>query len=303
MDTYAQQIANEHFNKARFSELISRIFNLLKTEDHELLSLYDVKRVLRSTGENYRGYKSVAIDKIIGSEGRYRDFSRQYLPRREGSRTRWTSIDRAHQKDVVLPAVNLYEIAGYYFVRDGNHRVSVARTLGMKEIDAIVVHLDTEIPLKDGTTKSALKKQVIEHEKNEFNERTHFNTLFPENTIAFTETGRYTDLITHFEGHHQHLNTKYPNISFEEAIKSWMQNIYLPIKKILTQEKILSRFPKRTPADMYVWIIRHRQELQERLKTEPSIQDVVHDLSKKYGQNKTERVFYVLKRLFNILKR
>ena len=82
-----------------------------------------------------------------------------------------------------------------------------------------------------------------------------------------------------------------------------MQNIYLPIKKILTQEKILSRFPKRTPADMYVWIIRHRQELQERLKTEPSIQDVVQDLSKKYGQNKTERVFYILKRLFGLFKK
>jgi len=307
-----QQIANEHFNRARFSEAVSRIFNILKPEDHELLSLDDVRKVLRPRGENYRGYRSVPIDKIIGSEGRYRDFSRQYLPKREDSRTRWTSIDRAHQRNVILPAVNLYEIAGYYFVRDGNHRVSVARAMGMREIDAIIVHVDTEIPLEDTTTKSTLKSKVLLYEKKEFNERTHFDALFPNEALEFTETGRYSELIKHFEGHYRCLLSKYPVIpfgsetsvlSFEDAIRSWRQNIYLPIANVLKEEKILARFPKRTVADMYIWIIKHRDQLRGHSKQEMSIKEVVHDLSEKYGKNRMERILYSLRRLFYFFKK
>lgn len=297
------EIANEHFNKARASELWRRVFSVLKPEDHELLSLHDVRKVLRTTGESYRGYKSVPIDKIIGSEGRYRDFSRTYLPRREHSRTRWTSIDRAHQKDVVLPAVNVYEIAGCYFVRDGNHRVSVARAMGMQEIDAIIVQLDTKIPLGEGTTKSSLKRQVIGYEREEFHNKTDFQTFFPDIDIVFTETGRYNELTTHFEGHHRYLQKTNPSASLKEAMRSWAKDIYLPIIDIITKERVLSRFPRRTVADLYMWIIKHRDELQAVGGRAFPIKDVVRDLSRKYGKNRMERAMHVVKRLLKLFRR
>ena len=49
------------------------------------------------------GMDAVAVDRIVGSEGRYRDFNRHFLPRREFLNSRWVSIDMAHYNDVPLP--------------------------------------------------------------------------------------------------------------------------------------------------------------------------------------------------------
>jgi hypothetical protein len=38
-------------------------------------------------------------------------------------------------QDITLPSILLYEIGGVYFVRDGNHRVSVAKIKGVEFID------------------------------------------------------------------------------------------------------------------------------------------------------------------------
>lgn len=301
--SYETEIANERFDKARSSEMWRRIFNILRPEDNDLLSLDEVRKALRPTGEDYRGYKAVPIDKIIGSEGRYRDFSRKYLPKREGSRTRWTSIDRAHQKDVILPAVNLYEIAGYYFVRDGNHRVSVARTLGMEEIDAIIVRLGTEISLKQGVTKSSLKQHIIEYEREEFYKKTGFNTLLPSVELVFTETGRYNELIHHFTSHQHHLQKARPAATLQEAMVSWERSIYRPITRIITRQNMLSRFEKRTVADLYMWSIKHRQELQEQRGESARMRDVVGDLSKRYGTSKLGRALRMAVRLLRSLHR
>ena len=299
---YEKTISDDRFNKARTNEMMARIFSILRPEDHDLLSFDDVRKVLRPKGEDHQGYRAVPIDNIIGSEGRYRDFSRNYLPKRESSRTRWTSIDGAHQKNIILPAVNLYEIAGYYFVRDGNHRVSVARSLGMEEIDADVIRLDTEIPLKEGITKSALKKQVLEYEKKEFEHTTRFSALFPHMGIEFTEIGRYSELIRHFEAHLRYLKSGDANATFEDAIRSWQRNIYLPISMLIAKERILARFPKRTTADLYIWIIKRGDELQQAQGRDIKIKDVVSDLSKRYGTNKIERAIYTLKKMIRFLK-
>ena len=53
----------------------------------------------------------------------------------------------AHYQDIVLPPISLYEVGGLYFVRDGNHRVSVAKAQGIDFIDADVVSLQSEIKL------------------------------------------------------------------------------------------------------------------------------------------------------------
>ena len=295
-------IADENFNRARFSEMLERIGNILKPEDHELLSLQDVKKALQLEGESYQGYTTVPIDRIIGSEGRYKDFSRTYLPRRESSRKRWTSIDRAHQQSVELPAVNLYEIAGYYFVRDGNHRVSVARSMGMQDIDAIVIRLDTKIKLDGATTRSALKEQIIVFEHDQFYNHKDIAHALADVDIQFTETGRYDELYAHLHGH-LHCLQEYErrSVSFAEAVRSWKNTIFLPITRIIGEEKALARFPGRTVADMYMWIIRHREVLQKKDGGSMSFEEAVADYSKRYGKNRMQRIVSILNRLRSII--
>jgi hypothetical protein len=89
----------------------------------------------------YRGMMTVEVETISGSVGRYRDFDEAFLPLRVSMAYRWGRVDRAYHRGVELPAVSRYKIGDAYFVRDGNHRVSVAKYHKAAAIDAEVVEL------------------------------------------------------------------------------------------------------------------------------------------------------------------
>ena len=76
--------------------------------------------------------KTVEVEKLVGSVGRCRDFDESFLPVRISVSGRWSRVDRAYHQGIELPAVSLYKIGDAYFVRDGNHRVSVARYHGAR---------------------------------------------------------------------------------------------------------------------------------------------------------------------------
>jgi hypothetical protein len=98
-------------------------------------------------GQFYRGVQQVPVSKIIGSVDRYHDFDRRFLPTQSHTRPRWESVDIAHHTDVQLPPVQLYKVGEAYFVKDGNHRVSVAKEQGADYIDAEVIDCPTTVPL------------------------------------------------------------------------------------------------------------------------------------------------------------
>jgi hypothetical protein len=104
-----------------------------------LLSFEEVKGALVQWTQAYRGMRTVEVEKITGSVGRYRDFDGSFLPLKMSMGERWGRIDRAYHRGEELPPISLYKIGDAYFVRDGNHRVSVARYHGVATIDAEVV--------------------------------------------------------------------------------------------------------------------------------------------------------------------
>jgi hypothetical protein len=156
------------FDRARTKEIIGNILSLLKNENDELLSFHDVKSILKPGEHTYKGVIPVKISHIIGSEGRYKDFNKLFLPKHQHLRFRWERVNLAHYKNIILPAIRLYEIGGVYFVRDGNHRVSVAKTQGVEFIDAEVVSLNSIVKLRPGMTKEDLKNAIIDFEKKRF---------------------------------------------------------------------------------------------------------------------------------------
>ncbi len=99
--------AREDFNKARSRASISRILNALTPEKQDLLSLEDIRNLIKPKSETYIGMKVIEIDLIVGSEGRYNDFNRTFLPKREFIRNRWENVDKAHLKDIILPPIKL----------------------------------------------------------------------------------------------------------------------------------------------------------------------------------------------------
>ena len=72
-----------------------------------------------------------------------RDFDRRFRPTSARSRERWERLARANRKGEVIPPIEVYRIGDYHFVRDGHHRVSVARAMGIDLIEARVTQIDT----------------------------------------------------------------------------------------------------------------------------------------------------------------
>ena len=85
------------------------------------------------------GIRTVPIAAIQGSEGRAGDFDTQFRPLQGHSAERWISIAIARMADIGLPPVELVQIGDAYFVRDGHHRISVAKAFGQIDIDAQVL--------------------------------------------------------------------------------------------------------------------------------------------------------------------
>jgi hypothetical protein len=279
--------AAEDFNRARTRELLSRIQHFMHTGKNQLLSFNDVKEILKPRNESYKGMQVVPISLIVGSEGRYRDFNKYFLPRSEHLRIRWEQVDRARIKDIVLPAIQLYEIGGAYFVRDGNHRVSVARSQGIESIDAEVTSLSSEISITPGMTVDELRDALIKYEKKIFYEKTDFGELTGDGDLDFTTPGRYDVIYNHILVHKYYLNQQSPQeLPFSEALVSWYHKVYRPIIEIIKNEGLTAYFPGHSPSDLYVWIVKHWDFLKKKYGVFYSVADAARDFSVKYGKSR-----------------
>lgn len=281
---YTAQAADD-FSRARGRAMLQRIQHFLNADKDKLLSFHDVKEILKPKNETYRGMQAVPIDLIVGSEGRYRDFNKFFLPKADHLRARWERVDVAHIKDIILPAIQLYEIGGVYFVRDGNHRVSVARTQGISAIDAEVTSLSSEIRIDPSMTADDLRRAVIDYEKVLFDEKTAFRELTGYDGLDFSAPGRYDVVYNHVLVHKYFLNEKTAGeISFADALVSWFNNVYKPIIDIIEEDRLYARFPGRTASDLYVWIVKHWDFLKRKYGVHYTITDAARDFSEKYGK-------------------
>ena len=281
-------------NRARFQVLLSK----LKWENSDLLSLYEVKELIKPKGETYKGMQTISIDQIIGSEGRAKDFSKAFYPKKDLLKERWQSIDRAHMQYIDLPSINVYKLGDWYFVRDGNHRVSVAKSQGVKYIDAEVVELDSEIPLKKGMTMKDLRQEVIKFERQQVIEQYHLDKIIPFKDIKFSASGMYPEVINHINVHKYYINQdRADEISFEEAAKSWYDLVYYPIIEEVRKLKLLSSFPGNHEGDLYVWVVRHWDYLKEVSGSQKvSIETATQDYQRRYGKGYISKQFLRFKK-------
>jgi hypothetical protein len=88
------------------------------------------------------GVQLIPIDSITGTteESKARLFDRRFRPDRSCA-ARWKSLWMAEARGLDLPPISVYRIGDRHVLRDGHHRVSVARDHGRTEIEADVVEL------------------------------------------------------------------------------------------------------------------------------------------------------------------
>lgn len=193
------------------------------------------------------GVMTVAVEKIIGSVGKYHDFDSQFRPKRHVSSRRFNEIKKAMRSGTPLPPVKLYQIRNDYYVLDGNHRVAAAKELGRYDIQAKVVEL---------LSSQNTMENLLYIEKKKFFEKTGL----PE-TLILTEVGKYIFLETQIKAHKTHLtHISGDETDFKKAAEDWYNTIYLPLTAIIKTGQLNRYFPKRTLADLYAYISYHHWE-------------------------------------------
>jgi hypothetical protein len=85
-----------------------------------------------------KGIQVIKVEQIVGSMDGNQNFDIDFNPTHDEVAYRWVKIREAYDRDVLLPPIEVYEAEGYYYVVDGHHRVSVARSLEQVYIDAHV---------------------------------------------------------------------------------------------------------------------------------------------------------------------
>jgi hypothetical protein len=279
--TYEFQTEND-FNRAHFKAFLGEIVAMIARRPNELLSFDAVKRSLRIFGEHYRGVRPVRVAQIVGSATlRYHDFDRAFLPTQARTKTRWRRIDEAYYEDIELPPVQLYQVGEAYFVRDGHHRVSVAREKGQEFIDAEIIEVKTRVPLTPDLTAADLE---IVGEYAEFLEKTRIDKLRPEHSIQFSEPGGHPRLIEHIAVHRYFLGIEQRRpIRWQDAVASWFDNLYAPIVRVIRERDILKDFPRRTEADLYLWIMDHHYFLSQQ-EEKIALEDAAIDFAQHYSE-------------------
>jgi hypothetical protein len=133
--TDLQRSASDLFRKSIQNGVFGRWWRQIAGRQVGLRSLDETPR---GAGRDL-GHRTVAIAEIIGSEGRTRDFDAGFAPISDRTRDRWVSVAQARLRGRALPAVMLVCAEDGYYVRDGHHRISVARALGEEFVEAEVV--------------------------------------------------------------------------------------------------------------------------------------------------------------------
>ncbi len=280
----ADGAAQADYRRARRKAFWRRIGSWLTRADNALLAFEDVRRQLKLQTQHEGGLHAVPIEQIVGSVGRYRDFDRAFLPRQVATRSRWESIDRANIEGISLPAIELYKIGETYFVKDGNHRVSVARGRGQVFLDARVIEVDAPTPI---TSAADLLDWVRRQDALAFHASTGIGRLRPGVRIDLTLPGQYEKLLEHISVHRWYLGIEAQReIPYSAAVASWYDRVYLPTVEAVRSTDALRDFPNRTEADLYLWITEHHWYLH---KSAVPKRERLEDVVRGYARDRSER--------------
>ncbi|MCA9936353.1 MAG: universal stress protein [Ardenticatenaceae bacterium] len=276
------RVAVEDFKRMRRQAAMRQLISTLTGQEAVLLSYNEVIDMLEPTGHIDKGLQEIPVEAIVGSVGRYQDFTRDFLPKHDADEERWARVKAAVMDMRGFDPIEVYQIGDVYFVKDGNHRVSVTRHLGVKTISARVTEVQTRVPLtpEDDPTQVVCKARYVD-----FLAKTNLDKLRPDADLLMTYCGEYETFLRQIRTHQgwMQLKEKRP-FSFEESVASWYDEVYLPVVQMIRAQGALHHFRRRTEADLYILLLEHQEELQEslgwRVKMETAVADMASSIKR-----------------------
>jgi hypothetical protein len=288
-----KSLAYQDFDRVYRRGFWRKIRAWLTGTSNELLPYEEVRRQLPFSGQRDLGMQTIPLDKIVGSVGRYRDFDRIFLPTQRKTYQRWISIKSAHYEEKILPPIEVYKIGDVYFVRDGNHRVSVAREREQTFIDAYVTEIDVPIKL---TPETEIDDLVRQKEYAEFMAQTGLGKMRPDANLELTLSGEYGRLLNHIHAHQYYLGLEEKrDIPWDEAVASWYDNVYQPLVAAILEHDLDRAYPKNTVTDLYWWVSEYQWLLRESYYGEEMMDTAVSQLAEVYTNKVVRQVIRTLK--------
>jgi hypothetical protein len=240
--------AQDDFSRARRKQALSNLAARLRREPSDvnlILPFDEVVEALGRTGERSLGLKSIPLDSIVGSVGRTRDFDRSFRPTSGRTRPRWERIANAQRRGKDMPPISVYRVGDLHFVRDGHHRVSVARAQNRPDIDAYVTEVSTRLGADQAIRASDLPMKS--HER-VFRERVPLSREEAEE-VRLSDPWGYAALAEGIEAWgFRAMQGRGEHLSREEVARSWLEDEFRPVVKMLREADLIG---KGTDADAY----------------------------------------------------
>ena len=279
--------ALEDFRKARSKAELQRLWALITGRTVGLLPYDEITQRLHATGFSSKGLMEIPVDAIVGSVNRYQDFNHNFLPLHDADRQRWASVKAVMTSpgSAGLPPIRVYKLGDAYFVLDGNHRVSIAKEMGLKQVEAYVTEIRPKVPLSPEDSPEDI---ILKEEYADFLVETHIDKILPDANLQLTFPGLYETLLEHIRVHRYYMGIEQSReIPWNEAVRDWYEKVYLPIVKIIREQHILQAFPERTETDLYLWILDHQTYMQDEIgwpiRPEKAASDFVAERGNKVG--------------------
>ena len=151
-------------------------------------------------------------------------------------RRRWQRIAEAIRRGEAMPPIDVYRIGDMHFVRDGHHRVSVARQLGLDVIEAYVTEIETEVGADAGVR---IRDLALKSHERLFFERV---PLPPErrSRIALPHGSWYAGLAEGVEAWGFRLmQARGEFMTREEIARAWFEEEFEPIVEMLREADLI----------------------------------------------------------------
>lgn len=264
-DPIVYRKALEDFRRARSKAAMQQFWAGIKGHSLDLLPYDEISTKLRAVSQTDRGIKQVPLQDIIGSVNRIQDFDRNFLPLRDDDIYRWASVKTAMTSPLAkgVPPVSLYRIGDAYFVLDGNHRVSIAKQMGMDTIEAYVTELKTRVPVP---STLAAEEMVQKAAYVNFLEDTQIDQILPGVDFSLHLVENYPLLKEHISVHQYYMGIENQRpVTFKEAALHWYETLYAPIVASIESSGLHHAFRDLTLTDLYLWLLDQQQSLQQDL--------------------------------------
>jgi len=244
------------FSRARRRRALARLSARLRRADdvNHILPFEEVARALGRIGERRLGEQPIPLDSIIGTVDRSREFDRDFRPTSARVRERWQRINTAQRKGQAMPPIDVYRIGELHFVKDGHHRVSVARALGHKDINAYVTEVLTQV---GAGREIRLKDLPLKSHQRLFFERVPL-TAEERERIHLSDEWRYAALAEAVKAWgFRASQARRQELSRREVAESWFRDEYEPVVEMLREAQLVPKGVSDTEAYMKVAHLRY----------------------------------------------